>query len=263
MNTVYTNPGFLSSPAIILFEFLLGKDLTNDYSIYVNRESSWHQRNHHAPKIQILREAHADFGNGTPYVPYYYTGTGNLRFLYDKGRKGRYFRWLRKRIEEGLQQTPQGTLYVFAATFARLFRPSGFDPNDEATWTFTDADYRKISDWLIACFGNRAKDIVFVVVFDGTPIEIRRIETVLTTHDWMSIVEQTTKIKKTRVNKIMREHLKMITEFLLGKGKSVQKIHQYFENLGVTITVRAIQRWAEAAGYARPPGRPRGSTHPL
>ena len=123
--------------AIILFDSLCGKDLTNDGSIFINRESSWSQRKNHAPKMQLLQEAHVIFNNEKTFVPNCYTGTGNLRFLYDKGRKGRYFRWLRKRIEEGLRQTPQGTLYMFAVTLDRLFRPLGFNPHDTTTWTFS------------------------------------------------------------------------------------------------------------------------------
>ena len=109
------------SPGIIPYESLLGVDLTNDSSIFINRESSWHQRNNHESKKQILQDAHEAFGNGTSFVLHFYTETGNLRFLYEKGRKGRYFRWLRKLIQASLQQT-QGKLYVFAVSLARLLQ---------------------------------------------------------------------------------------------------------------------------------------------
>jgi len=39
---------------------------------------------------------------------------------FTRHRKGRYFRWLRNLIQAGLRGTPQGRVYMFAVTFARL-----------------------------------------------------------------------------------------------------------------------------------------------
>ena len=242
--------------AIILSDSLIDKDLTNDGSIFINRESSWHQRKNHAPKMQLLQEAHAIFGNRTSFVPNCYTGTGNLRFLYDTGKKGRYFRWLRKLIEKGLRQTPQGTLYVFAVTFDRLFRPLGFDPHDTTTWTFTIADYGLVADWLVANFGSRAKDIVFVLLFEGTPGEVRGLATALGMHDRGNMGGRPPKIKKTRPDKITREWLQNLTVFLLEWGKSIESIHESFNRYGFTVALITVQRWAKKHGLNRQVGRP-------
>lgn len=209
-----------------------------------------------------LQKAHAVFGNGTPFVPNHYTGTGNIRFMYDKGRNGRFFRWLRNLIETELQQTPQGKIYVFVATFSRLFRPSEFSRHDPTTWAFTDADCKMLADWLTACFGDRAKDIVFVTLHSDTPESDHGYLTAIGMHHRGNMGGKPPKVKKTRINKIMREYLRMLTVHLLEKGRSVQQIRQNFVKWGASVTERAVQKWAKAAGFARPPGKPRTIVKP-
>ena len=260
MSAIYTNTSISQCRLAFISEKKLAGSVSDiDTVFFVNRESD--NRQDHTKNVMELAAAHNRLGLKEPFAPFRFYGSGCLRFLNDVGWKGRYFRQLRKLIEDGLRHT-QGTLYIITTFIDRLFRPFGFDPHDEATWTLTDTDYNLIAAWLTNIFGNRSQDITFVRLFEGTPGEIRGLETSKGMQCRGNMGGKPSKVKKSRIGKSMRVWLQTVAVFLLENGKSVQKIQQHFENRGVSVTERAIQKWAKAVGLSRLPGRPKDSVKP-
>ena len=253
--TVYRNTGCGQDGLTIISETeFAGRVSAVDAVRLMNRESEYRQS--HAKNVAELEAAHNRLGLQEPFAPYCFYGSGSLRFMNHPGWRGRYFRQLRDLIETGLRQT-QRTLYVITPFIDRLLRPLRYNQNDESTWTLLESDYRMLLEWMESHSKHRAKDVVFVLLHDGTPVEIRGVESALGMHNRGKMGGKPPKIKKTRMDKNMRDYLRMVTVFLLEKGRSVQKIQQIFEKRGASVTIRAIQRWAKAAGFARLPGRPR------
>ena len=175
--TLYsTNYGNASPTVNSFLELVTG--LTKEARVvFMNRESTYAQN--HAKNLAELQAAHKALGITMPFSPHLFYGSGCLRFLWDKGKRGRYFHQLRQMLQTELQQT-QGTLYIVAPTLQRLFRSFDFDPHDKRTWEHTDRDSAMFADWLAHHFKGR--DIILVPLHSGTPEAIRALETTLGIH---------------------------------------------------------------------------------
>ena len=253
MRTIYTSAGSLSRPTIISETEFADRVTAIDAVRLMNRESD--NRQNHTKNVVELEAAHNRLGLQEPFAPFLFHGSGCLRFLKDIRWEGRYFRELRDLIENGLRQT-KGMLYVIVPFIERLLRPFRYDQHADETWTLLESDYQILWEWMVYHFKHRAKDVVFVVLFEGTPGEVRGIESTLGMQQSGNMGGKPPKVKKTRINKIMREYLQMLTVFLLENGRNVQQIRQHFENRDVTVSERAIQKWAKKHGLNRRRGKP-------
>ena len=171
---------------IIPFDSLIGKNHDASIFRYFNRESTKGQEAKHIAKIKAMEAAHASLGVNSPFIKEPYTGSGSLKILYDffdspdlnLGRlQGTHWEFLERELRNGLDQVSPGqTLYAVFPTRSRLMRPPGFDTRKKSTWKYDEDDHKILFRWLDHCFGERAKDIVFALLYMGTAVEDRGYE---------------------------------------------------------------------------------------
>lgn len=264
---------------VVSFDSLVETNLDGAIFRYFNRESSKSQEKNHEPKIAALRAAHASLGINLPFVIAGYTGSGNLNnlheFLDSRDRSllrlaGTYWDFFEKELRGALDQTAPGkTLYLVFCTRSRLMRPPGFDTRKKTTWDYDQDDFEIFERWLVHCFGERAKDIVFAFLFLGTPTEDRAYEIKIGKDYWKNPGGRPKKISIPDRRRF-RESLELeAVDLRLSTGMNGCQIFRYFKQkykgkeAAYLVKEREIQVWLEDAGCSAKPGRPKKESNVL
>lgn len=161
---------------IVSFESLKPVEVKDATFVWLNRESTAKQKGNHVPKRRKLEEAKRQLcGDDFPFDYSQFTGCGILNESIHTTPTA-YFVWLRDRIQEGLDRTIHGNLYVVFHSEDRLMRPADFNPKDVSTWDLTANDVDLFGRWLRQCFDERAENIVFVLLHDESSEIVRGIQ---------------------------------------------------------------------------------------
>lgn len=262
---------------IIPFDSLIGTNLDGVTFRYINRESNETQELHHDAKFEALREAHVSLGIAASFDKERHTGSGSLKILYDffdfhlldmARLLGTYWKFLEEEIRKGLDKTAPGKkLYIVFCTLSRLMRPAKFHQNDVRTWDYTERDYEIFNRWLIHCFGERAKDIIFVMLRLGTPREDRGYETFLGMHYSGNLGGRPRKFDfgtpkgRRQFKKLLEQEA---IELRRSCGMNGSEILRHFERTWqgeaakYLAKKRTIQDWLNKARCPANPGRPKG-----
>ena len=232
--------------------------------ICINRQSSRSNSRGHTAKIAAMKGT--DVEAEIPHKPEAYTfvGSGSLKELEkhnffdnpDKLPKGCYFAWLRKVIIKELQNIPSGMkLLVKVHSLDRLFRPLPFDAKKPETWEYTEEDHDMFDRYVNTCFGDWAKDIVFVPLNKGTALDIRRLQSAIGQENGKGGRPSTIQ-KSYRVKPFLND--KAVELAKNNKWNARQIADYFYQRHKRRITDRAIRGWLQEAGVAAPKGRPRG-----
>jgi len=254
--TVYHNTGG-GQVAIITETEFADRVSAADAVRFMNRESN--EQQDHTKNVAELAAAHKRLGLQEPFTSYPFYGSGKVRFLNDTGWDGRYFCQLRELIEDGLQQT-QGTLYVIIPCIDRLLRHVRYHPYKKETYLLRPSDYKMFWEWMVFHFKQRARDVVFVVLFEGTPAAIRGRESSLGMRQSGNMGGRPP--KKTRMDKVTRERLQaeaiFLAETTLMNGKDIWNL---FDARGETTGYSSIKKWLRENGLSRNRGKRARKTH--
>jgi len=232
---------------------LIGLDLTDAAFIFINRESTVKQETHHRPKVKELQEAHSILKIKEQFAYELHNGSALIMDDLLCNPNLEYFGWLRKIIQEGLDKTPPGNngLYIVVCTIDRLIRPQRYKGNNPCTWELTEADMELFHRWLHLCFGERVRDITFVLIHDVNAGKARSIQTKLG-------MQQKGKMGgRPRTINWRDEAIRLA----YVENKNAGEILRIFESRQSKnlVKVRRIQQWLNEAGLNKKPGRPKGT----
>ena len=252
MTIDYTHIGSLSRPAIISIKEAVAIDWTACGTLFLNRESSDSQSGNHGAKIRELREAHRELGIRAPFKAEIFTGSNSLRFLNDP--KNKFYPELRRAIQDGLSRA-QGTLYVFFTCLDRLMRPVRFDKDRYSeTCTLTDADYQMFWEWMVCYFGNRANDVVFIMLNDA-----QELDGAYATRSGMRYkgnMGGRPKKQKTRINKRTSTRLQKLAIHLAETtSMDAADIWNHLMNRGESVSKSAVKTWLRKKKLSRKRGK--------
>lgn len=249
--TAYHNTGSnQDSPVIISIEEVVDVDWAACGTLFLNRESSDSQSSNHGAGIRALHKAHRELGIPTYFHAKSFTGSNSVRYLHDP-RNG-FFPELRRAIQDALSKT-QGTLYVFFTCLDRLLRPFRFDKNRYTeTCTLTEADYQMLWDWIAHHFGDRAHDIVFVMLSDFGRSYLTRIGMQYKGN----MGGKPSRATKGRIDKKTSTRLQKEAIYLAETTTmTATDIWKYFRNRGESVSKSAVKSWLRKNGLSRKRGK--------
>ena len=234
--------------------------------ICINRQSSRNNSRGHTAKIADMKETNVEAGVVDKPETYTFVGSGSMKELEkynffdnpDKLPRRCYFAWLRDVIRKELQNTPSGMkLIVKVHSLDRLFRPLLLDPKKPETWEYTEADFDMFDRYVNTCFGDRAKDIVFVPLNKGTALDIRRLQSTIGQEKGKggrpTLIQKSYRVKQFLEDEAVELRLrgwnsKKITDYLNDKYKIVRET-------GRGICDRTVRNWLKSRGVPSPRGR--------
>ena len=232
--------------------------------VLVNRESTQFQAGQHTPVFKDLtRWAKSRKTNVVGKEKY--TGDTHAKItesgildhlrtfllLRDEGLSGpapAYYQWLVDTIRKWVAETPAGKMvhFVFFSR-DRLARHRNYSRKNQLC-DLDDGDYQLLSDWLTIKLGKEIERVRLVIVNEGSPSEIRKLQTQMG-------FKPRPGYKREIYEKWYDEAIKM-----RKRRVGTQKILAWIAASGDDISPRTLQRWFKKAGLSISSGRPRKST---
>jgi len=257
-----------NSVNIVPIGTLTAADFIDAVVLVVNRESTEEQKPNHDAKIAEILEACEKLGISSPLIATF-EGCGSTKILREcfvnldtAVLSGGYWEWLQQQIRISLFQTPlDQKLYVFFYTESRLMRPQMYNGNNKSTSPLTPADHDLLGCWLWHCFGERAADIVFVMLHTGTESEQHSRKTKAGQKHWDRKGGRPRNLNSPQERRRLKEILRHEAIKRVSCTNKAGTIYRYFERKYGTLPMkkRTLQNWLQEKGCSQERGCPKGT----